>query len=468
MRPSKRAPAAAEEAACLVATLPLALALEHVIPFLPVHELARAACVCRSWCNVLAPESLWLRLDLSGYLCSFPNADALLVGAARRARGRLSHLDVSSSLKFTTQTLLSVLTDNADHLRELRVNSLGAEEGDENPTLAALLQAAPLLQVLDASATCDVQGARALLHAGPPLRLRSLSVNFGNVARGYGSAHWPCGSPESVIEFAAVLKDSTLQPALSEVTLLCALTSDTAVMDAIADAALSRGLSGLSLCGCTPPAPVPLARLIAGGALKSLSLMGIMTATLSPAGVTRFLLGEAGAKLVADALRSTMSLTSITLMCASLSCDTGAAAAFLGACAGHPSLQQISVSGERADSPAALGVALASIVAADSPALRVLYIPGNQLGDAGLAPIMDALPGNRHLQYLVMHNNGMSEDFARLRLLPAVRANTGLRGLLACGQGDNKEAIPAAVEEAQALVNERLKEATSSCDGGTT
>ena len=459
MRPSKRAPAAAEEAACPVATLPLAQALEHVIPFLPVHERARAACVCRSWCNVLAPESLWLRLDLSGYLCSFPNADALLLGASARARGRLSHLDVSGPLEFTAQALLSVLTANADHLRELRVSSLDDEEG-KNPTLAALLQAAPLLQVLDATcASCDVQGARALLRAGPLLRLRSLSVNLEDVG-GYGSAHWPFASPESVIEFAAVLKDSTLQPALSEVTLLCALTSDIAVTDAVADAALSRGLSRLSLCGCTPPAPVPLARLIAGGALKSLSLMGVMTATLSPAGVAPFRLDEACAKIVADALRSTKSLTSISLMCASLSRDTGAAAALLGACAGHPSLEGISVSGDGADNPAALGVALASIVAADSPALRFLYIPGNQLGDAGLAPIMDALPGNRHLPHLIMHNNGMSENFARLRLLPAVRANTGLRGL--CAVTRDSEAMPAAVE-AEALVNERHKEATRSC-----
>ena len=103
MRRSKRA--SAKEAVCPVATLPLARALEHVVPFLLVHERARAACVCRGWRAALAHESLWLRLDLSRYPHGYLNGDALLLGAAGRARGRLSHLDVSGPLDFKPQSL---------------------------------------------------------------------------------------------------------------------------------------------------------------------------------------------------------------------------------------------------------------------------------------------------------------------------------------------------------------------------
>ena len=452
MHPSKHAPAAAEEATCPVATLPLAQALEHVIPFLPVHERARAACVCRGWCEVLAPASLWLHLDLSCYSSGFPNADALLLGASARACGRLSHLDVSGLLQFTTQTLLSVLTANADHLRELRVSSLDAEERAKNPTLAALLHAAPLLQVLDASASCSVTDARALLRAGPPLRLRSLTMDFGirpstadgGPARRYGGSH------ESVLEFASLMTDLTLQPALTRLGFHYAMTSDPAVLGRIVDVALSRRVSALSLFRCTSPAAMPLARLLADGALKTLSLSSIARRF----GPTSSLLDEAGAKLVANALRSTTTLTDVDFGRTNLSRDTGAAVELLGACAGHPTLRSITVAWESPDDPAALGTVLASIVAADSPALHSLDIFHNDLGDNGLAPIVDALSRNRHLQTLNLLCNNMSEDFARLRLLPAVRANTGLRILLACRDDGDKEAMPAAVE-AETLVNKR-------------
>jgi hypothetical protein len=43
-----------------------------------------------------------------------------------------------------------------------------------------------------------------------------------------------------------------------------------------------------------------------------------------------------------------------------------------------------------------------------------------------LAPIMKALPLNHHLRELNVDYNGMSEAFARKRLLPAVSANTAL------------------------------------------
>jgi hypothetical protein len=50
--------------------------------------------------------------------------------------------------------------------------------------------------------------------------------------------------------------------------------------------------------------------------------------------------------------------------------------------------------------------------------------------DACLGPLVDALARNTHLRELRMHGNHMSAAFARAQLLPAVRANTGLRLLV--------------------------------------
>jgi hypothetical protein len=75
----------------------------------------------------------------------------------------------------------------------------------------------------------------------------------------------------------------------------------------------------------------------------------------------------------------------------------------------------------------------------------------NVLGDAGLAPIFEALPLNRHLRMLNAGYNDMSEAFARERLLPAVRANATLCEL-ECA--NSEPGAPAAVE-AEELVRRR-------------
>ena len=59
--------------------------------------------------------------------------------------------------------------------------------------------------------------------------------------------------------------------------------------------------------------------------------------------------------------------------------------------------------------------------------MRASAIP---LSDDGLAPIVDALPRNRHLYKLDITCNLLTPEFERERLLPAVRANTGLRELI--------------------------------------
>ena len=142
---------------------------------------------------------------------------------------------------------------------------------------------------------------------------------------------------------------------------------------------------------------------------------------------------EDGAALVADALRANTTLTEICFDEAHL-CYFGVepATVLLGALVGHRSLRSLKLVHEeeelRSDS-AEFGAALAAIIAADAPALRALILHNNALEDGGMMPLVAALPRNRHLQLLDIRGNFMSDTFVREQLLPAVRANTGLRQL---------------------------------------
>jgi hypothetical protein len=85
-----------------------------------------------------------------------------------------------------------------------------------------------------------------------------------------------------------------------------------------------------------------------------------------------------------------------------------------------------------AEHQAAAGAALGALVAANAPALHELDVSWSELADAGLGPLVDALPRNTHLRTLNLSDGdgqGMSEAFVRDRLLPAVRANSSLREL---------------------------------------
>jgi hypothetical protein len=268
---------------------------------------------------------------------------------------------------------------------------------------------------------------------------RHLKVNFAG-------ADGNDGGFERFGSLAAALKDVALQPALLELCIRKADTAQPALMGALVDAALARRLRKLSLEDCTPPAAAPLARLLAGGSLAALEIY----MPQDPAGPPLF--DAAGAALAADALRVNTTLKSLRLYGAHLSVDMHMAGALLGALVGHPSLRSLDVYDENTTVEAriAFGAALAALIAADAPALQILVCNRDKLGDAGLAPIVEALRLNRHLHQLNVGNNGMSKEFARERLLPAVRANTSLHWL-AC---INDETGPSAAE-AMELVRRR-------------
>jgi hypothetical protein len=85
----------------------------------------------------------------------------------------------------------------------------------------------------------------------------------------------------------------------------------------------------------------------------------------------------------------------------------------LRALAGHPALERLALQYD--DAPqvadaAAVGEALAALVAADAPALRILTVKRLRLGDAGLRPLVAALETNSHLRRLCVGSRaGVSE-----------------------------------------------------------
>ncbi len=418
----------------VAAAEPDAAALPLVSALLPVDSRARACCVCRAWRDALADPALWALLDLSkesGVPADLRRRRAVLNGAARRAKGRLHRLDATLTHgKSAHSNLWAVVVANGGSLRELRLRYAVSLA-----TLDGLRTAAPLLQRLEAELMCPSEELAAVLRAATSVAALRLHVLYVSCGEGMGA---PPGGIERVAPAAAALADATLQPELSEVSVAHADAQRPEVLDALVDAALARRLRTLQLNDCTPPAAAPLARLLAGGALASLQMMYCRAGPLFDA---------AGAALLATALRATTTLTSLDLEHAGLCRNMHAGDAVLGALVGHRSLRALRLTGERAVGVRALGAALAALVAADAPALQKLCIANNALGDVGLAPLVAALPRNRHLRVLDTRHNNMSEGFARERLLPAVRANAGLRDLTrgggGGGGGDDDDVWPA-------------------------
>ena len=430
--------------AATFASLPLPLAC-RVFLALPPDARGRACCVCRAWRDALAAPALWTRLDLSTMrVRCWQRFLTVLFGAATRAQGQLCVLDLSQQ-QVSREVLLLVLT--AGSLRELHLHNLDAGHGENlmSPTVEQVAAAAPLLQVLTAEDVgCMWEGASRVLRAEPPFALlqtrHTLRVQFcaEDVLR---------GGMDRVGPFAAALADAALQPALLKLCVEFADTAQPDVMGALVDAVLARRLRKLKLSYCTSPPAAPLARLLTGSSLTSLSLCEV------EGRYTRPLFDAAGATLVADALRTNTTLTKLDLFGTGLCRDMDAAGALLGALVGHSSLRELKIVGEHSADSHTFGVALAALIAADAPALLALDCSENSHRDAGLAPIVEALPLNHHLRELDVRGNGMSATFARERLLPAVRANTTLRALLCAN--DMLRGPVAAEAEAEELVRRR-------------
>jgi hypothetical protein len=187
-----------------------------------------------------------------------------------------------------------------------------------------------------------------------------------------------------------------------------------------------------------------------------------LTRLLSSATLSELTIGQAeqlldgpSAALLCNALRGNATLTSLS-MHADVWRNVDAAAALLGALTAHSSVRTLNFLHNDAEAgAAAVGAALGTIVAANAPALTELSVSHNALGDAGLRPLLEALPANTHLRELDVACNGMSEAFARDVLLPVVRANTSLRMLNAENDLASDPLAQRLLQEAEALVRSR-------------
>jgi hypothetical protein len=416
------------------AALPHEVALA-IFSRLTVEQRLRCIEVCRGWGATLNDHTAWMQLDLTrtdGSACS----EALLRAATSRAGGQLRSLRLACGDALHT-ALCAVAAGNAATLQELRIRAAASSPQRRNVEhLKALLRAAPQLRMLEADILCDnLAEAHRVLHNEPPfgpLRVRHLNVD----------AH--AATADAVLGLAA---DLAAHASLESVWLYSAPLDAPAALDAVVDAALARRLSSvkLSFCRLLPASASALTRLLGGDTLTELYIEG----------GSWQLLDAPAATLLANALRTNTSLTALTLDSIELWRDAAAAAELMGALTGHARLRLLALSWNHPhdgflDDEAEVGAALGALLLANAPALQTLdisYLP--RLGGEGLGPVVEALRHNTHLTKLDCSGNRISEEFARHRLLPAVRANTGLRALVARELGGK---VAAAVYEAVGLV----------------
>jgi hypothetical protein len=300
-----------------------------------------------------------------------------------------------------------------------------------------MLQAAPLLTVLHASSDGSMDDVTRMLRGTAPFQPLRLTA-----VRAFAMAD---EDEADCVALGAALADHA---SLQDVGIFNAPLGTAAALDAIVHAALARSLPSLELYHSNlGPASAPaLARLLGSAALTKLTLEGH--------NIHNYQLLDAGAAAVLGAaLRANSTLTELELNDVGLWRDPAAAFALLASLVAHPSLETLCLAGNMVGPAhaACAGAALFALVAANAPALRCLKLERCGLGEAGLGPLLDALPRNGHLWSLDCPGNGpLSDAFARDRLLPAVRACTSLRALVTDEYPDDvRDAIFSAMEEAR-------------------
>ena len=401
------------------AALPPAVVLQIFLA-LPVDSRLRCLEVSRTWRDALSGErALWTHIDLSATSGAARFSLALLQAAPARARGGL----VSLGLPRTSLTrpglfdaLAAVCAANAGTLRELNLDKAMCFTFEQ---LGALLRAAPSLQLLkcdgsfsNAPDACEVL-RRQLRFA--PVRLRLLELRRRPLA------------DEQLVEMMAACG---AHASLERLRFSCTLSGSRAALEAVADAAIATRLRELLLGGVGPSGSgVNATSAPALARLLSTSTWLASLYVVCGQGCPPLAEDAPAARALSAALRANRTLRHLMLRGVGLWRDMAVAEALLGALVGHPSLGHVVLSGEAIGLEGALaaGELLAALVAADAPALQILHLGNCSLGDAGLRPLLDALPNNTHLQELGLSGCTMSAGFARGLLLAAVRANTSLR-----------------------------------------
>ena len=350
-------------------------------------------------------------------------------------------LDLNDDI--SDDALLEAATSQQGTLRQLHWLS---EKADKNKVaffnvVEEVARAVPQLSIFVVDVAASVaEGTRLLRNEAPfeALRVRCLEVDQPTED---GEA-----TAADVLSLVAALRGHA---SLRELSLRDVSLRSAAVLDTLAAAVVAGRLSRLVLCNCgLSPASVPaLVHILRGGALTVLDIVNNGA----------LLFDVPAAVQLADALVAHRSLQVFELYSAQLWSDPVATAAIIGALTRHPSLQSLFLCSDTPANRAAAGAALSALVAANSPSLHHLSLSHLHLGDDGLRHVLAALPCNRHLQMLDLEGAGMSDEFARDVLLPAVRASASLRTLLASKWwgGDEDGVAPPAVLEAEALVAAR-------------
>ena len=240
-----------------------------VFALLPADTRLRCVEVNRAWRVLLADTSLFACLDLSPpALQRF--SEALFRAAVAKSGGQLRSLvvtDVSWTYEHfcLTPLVLEAVGANAATLTELRI--VDTEESFEHDYLHELLETAPKLQLLEASAleiddNVPLKSARAILRNEPPYQALRLRRFIGHgLARAY---------------FLDFCLDLRCHASIAELQLYSVPLGTDVAMGAIVDACIALHLRVLSIYfdgrEFAPATLSELARLVFAGYLRELEV----------------------------------------------------------------------------------------------------------------------------------------------------------------------------------------------------
>ena len=409
---------------------------------MPLDARLRARKVSRGWRALLNEPRFWLVLDFSpgsGVVAWVTRAQ--LFAAGERGRGHLHTLDLTGTLT-GTEGLLRV---DLEQFVAAHGQSLRTVTASESLTLIAdlvtrLCRSAPLC-TLRCSVFCSAAEALPLLRCEAPCALLHI---FKLVVSDFNN------NQQAVLDFAAALPFHSGKT--KELTVNVAPLGNVAVAGSLLRGVAEARVNDVTFIGChLAPASMPgLTRLLQADCLEGLEINNYEHA-----------LFEEGPDLTAfcHALRSS-TLQVLHLASCQLWRDPAVAGEFLASLVGHQTLRELALgcnSLDRTDDARrAAGKQLASLIT-HSSALQKLELYANNLGDAGLAPIFEALPRSSTLKEVNFNYELISRKFARHVILTAVRANTSLRRLSFGHYDFSLNSLLSELVEAQAIVAARTQ-----------
>ena len=382
-----------------------------VLMRLPVDARLRAREVSRGWRALLNEPRFWLVLNFtrgSGVVARLTLA--LLFAAGERGRGHLHTLDLTGTEGLLAEDLVQFVAAHGQSLRTVTAPEKIHFRADE---VTRLCRSAPLC-TLRCRVRCRAAEAPPLLRCEAPCAL--VHVVQLVISGGYYN------NQQAVLDFAAALPSH--RGKIKVFNVYEALLGNGAVADALMHGVAEACVSDVTFLWChlTPASMPGLTRLLQAGCLERLHINN-----------DRLALFEAGPDLTSfcHTLRSS-TLQTLRLSTCDLWRDRTAAGELLAALVGHLTLRELTLLfsgvGDTDDARRAAGEQIASLITHNS-ALQKLDLSWSFLGDAGLAPIFEALPCSSTLKELLFYDEIIGREFARDVILPAVRANTSLRTL---------------------------------------